>query len=614
MVRREIDGPARRIKMLRDTNPYHVFPRPMDAQGQLLPQFTWVATSLYKNLYEDLWPAPDGSSVAALDDRIEFLTPDDQWLTLSTDSEAMDVDNQAGEGDGDREGRGHLNDELDEDPTSIGFIPLKTYPALEIGPLSRLVMDRGDDTVFFIRPDYDVFLEHARSRVRKAPSLNSPTRFFVTGQPGIGKTFGCYYFLFRLLASGQSVFFLRSRTETLYFSGDGVQRNDRSTGPSECRSTGLAIQKSWVLIDVDDQAEWSCPEIFATARCIVWTSSPREPRMRNFVKRFGAERWYMKTWSSKEIAAVTERSKIDRSEILRRMDTGGPVARSLFPLALPHVTAQTLRRNINNALSTNIFNFKPFNDDVIRIEPLVVIDPSGRARLQRTDYSIEFLSAFIAEKTLDVAQNMFPELQKQLAATFDIETTRTLAGKVVEALMHRALKRGMELPKVFGPNRTIARTLALIGKAESFVRETAAADIAAQRPLYLRPKSQNFAAVDAILVTENTLSLIQTSLNDGHSRNFGTILRITSRLAGGAGVRVNSSWEVLYCLVGTTPNRVTRLVAGAKKTLVELQKLNAEDLCTQLSIPFAQVAHDRISKLRVVGYTFHSVQGFEEVA
>jgi len=176
--------------------------------------------------------------------------------------------------------------------------------------------------------------------------------------------------------------------------------------------------------------------------------------------------------------------------------------------------------------------------------------------------------------------------------------------------MHCALERGMELPKVFGPNSTVAQTLALIGKAESFVRETASYDIAAQRPLYL-PKSENFAAVDAILVTEDRLGFIQTSPSSG---NYATILRIVSRLARGAGVRVNSSWEVIYCVAGTTPRCVTSLVAEAKATLHELQTLNAKDLCTRLSIPFAQVAHDRISKLCVVGYTFHPKQGSEEVA
>ncbi|KAJ7753366.1 hypothetical protein DFH07DRAFT_941285 [Mycena maculata] len=377
----------------------------------------------------------------------------------------------------------------------------------------------------------------------------------------------------------------------------------------------VAVEKSWVLIDIDDQAEWSCPEIFTTARCIVWTSSPR-PRMNNFVKRFSAERW--------------ELFGMDQGEILRRMDIGGPVARSLFTVAASDVTTEGLTGDINSALSNNIFNFSPVdNHRVIRIEPLVVIDLSGRARLQRTDYSAEFMSSLIAEKTLDVLQNRFEKLQKQLAATPDIFTTRSLAGNVVEGLIHRSLQRvdpvglmagrrldqnsfgrGFEsrvkTTRRFSGYCVVSRVpqyhkgqLPKMGLMSKLIPGDYLADLFSRtnvgpkggygldprgRPLYLRPKSRNFATVDAILVTENMLGHIQTSLSDGHSRNFGTILRITSRLAKGADVRVNSSWEMIYCFVGTTPEPVTSLVAEAKRTLVGLQMLNAKDLCTQLSL------------------------------
>ncbi|KAJ7235726.1 hypothetical protein B0H12DRAFT_135199 [Mycena haematopus] len=363
----------------------------------------------------------------------------------------------------------------------------------------------------------------------------------VTGQSGIGMTVGCCYFLFRLLALGQPVFFLKSRTQTLYFSSDGVQTNISTTGPSEDDPTMLAIEKAWVLIDINDEAEWSCPEVFATARCVIWTSSPREPRMKEFVKRFGAERWYMKTWSSKEIAAVAERFEMDRGRILRRMHTGGPVVRSLFPVAAPGVTTETLRRDIHSALGTNIFKFNGIAginpvDCVLRIEPLVVIEASGRAHLQRTDCSTEFMSTLIEQITLDLLQNTsrFDMLQKQLAATFDIATTRTLAGKVVEALMYRSFERGIELPGIFSPNRTVGQTIALIGNVENLFPETAPTDLAAQRPLYLRPKSPNFPVVGAVVVTDNSLGFIQTSLCDGYS-NYGLFFRILVR---GAGVRM----------------------------------------------------------------------------
>ncbi|KAJ7797321.1 hypothetical protein B0H14DRAFT_59651 [Mycena olivaceomarginata] len=208
--------------------------------------------------------------------------------------------------------------------------------------------------------------------------------FFVTGQPGIGKCFGCYYFLFRLLALGQPVFFVNSPATVYYFSSDGVQITDET--PRNQPATVNALRASWVLIDMDDKSDWLPPQIFNRARCVIWTSSPRGSRMKGFVKRFGAEMWYMKAWSSKEIAAVTERLAIDRAKLLKRLDTGGPVARSLWG-GVPVPSPQTIDVTIKNALSGNIFAFMPMDasgEGVFLIQPLVVIDESGKACLQRT--------------------------------------------------------------------------------------------------------------------------------------------------------------------------------------------------------------------------------------
>lgn len=116
-----------------------------------------------------------------------------------------------------------------------------------------------------------------------------------------GKSFGSYYFLFRLLASGQSVFFINSVTETTYFSGEGAQTTQ---APPRSRLREV-IEKSWVIIDVEDGIDWSCPMVFRSARGVVWTSSPQKTRMHRFCKHFLTLPWYMKPWSTKEIAALT---------------------------------------------------------------------------------------------------------------------------------------------------------------------------------------------------------------------------------------------------------------------------------------------------------------------
>ncbi|KAG5639971.1 hypothetical protein DXG03_002070 [Asterophora parasitica] len=205
------------------------------------------------------------------------------------------------------------------------------------------------------------------------------------------------------------------------------------------------------------------------------------------------------------------------------------------------------------------------DERIMKIEHSVELDKSGQAHLQRTDYSVEFLSPYITQLSLDLMENKLEELQKHLFSN------------VVEGLMHRALVRGMKLPEVFSPHRIVAKTLALIGEAESFQVDTATTDISQQRPLYLQPKIETFAgAVSAIVVGETTLSLIQTSLNDIHTGNFGMILRIISRLAIAANVQVDSLWQLIYCIVGSTLRPGVKLVTQAQKILGELRKLTAE--------------------------------------
>ncbi|KAJ7224037.1 hypothetical protein GGX14DRAFT_386840 [Mycena pura] len=603
----------------------------------------------YETLRNTLWPADDNLAKGddeppALSSRTETLIPEDQWLFPSkkSGSDAMDVDDtdtdgdfdgeiegedpnngEDGEGgdegtdgdfDGEIEGEDPNNGEDgeggDEGPAEIRYINLKAHEVFAVGKLRAEVDLRGEKATFVVRHEYVLFMKHALRRLSHPPNDSFRGRFFVTG-----KSLGCYYFLFYLLALGQSVFFLDAPDSVLYFSRDGVQKTRQTLDTDDV--TREALRNSWVLIDVDDNTNWKPPLIVNSARCVIWTSSPRESRSTFFTKRFGAEVWYMKSWSLKEIAAVTARLDIEHDEVFSRLDAGGPVARSLWG-GTPVPTRQTIDVAIAGVIQANLFNFTPMDVQagvkpihrVYLVEPLVVVDESGRRRLQRTDYSAEFISVNIFHRVLQIAQENLEKVQSQLAAALNTSTTRSVAGKVFEGIMHRTLTRGMQLPAIFGPD-TVAGTLMLIGKAEDF-RVADTNDIAKKRPLYLRPESLNFAAVDAILVTRKKLGLIQVSLGSSHSRHFGTMLRIMSRLRRGARVDVGRLGEVIYCLVGINPERVQELVAEANRTLANLKTLDAQELCKELGIRHTQIACTRLSTFQVLGYTFDYKQGFAE--
>jgi hypothetical protein len=86
-----------------------------------------------------------------------------------------------------------------------------------------------------------------------------------------------------------------------------------------------------------------------------------------------------------------------------------------------------------------------------------------------------------------------------------------------------------------------------------------------------------------------------------------------SRLPRGAQVDVGRLGEVIYCLVGTDPERVHKLVAEASNTLAELKMFDAQKLSKELTMRYTRIAHTRLSTFRVVGYTFDHKHGFVEV-
>jgi hypothetical protein len=169
-------------------------------------------------------------------------------------------------------------------------------------------------------PEYLDFMAHATDPAERRRI------FFLTGQPGIGKqwffsilwyhahalrwagkSMGAYYFLFHLLASGQSVFFLPDTHNVYYFSEGGVEVARSDTHHLDDCSTIDAIRRSWIIIDVDygDSRRWYPSRWVQRGACVVWTSPFLKDRMYRFTSKFGATRWFMKPWSLEEISALT---------------------------------------------------------------------------------------------------------------------------------------------------------------------------------------------------------------------------------------------------------------------------------------------------------------------
>ncbi|KAG5641956.1 hypothetical protein DXG03_003926 [Asterophora parasitica] len=463
---------------------------------------------------------------------------------------------------------------VDEDapPPPLAYIDLRKHKALRMHELS-------DMNTLLIRHEYREFMAYA---------MNCPSgqrRFLLTGQSGIGKSVAACYILFVLLASRQSVFLITDPKRIYYFSDYGVQES--GTGhPSDMANphTRAAVRSSWVVIQVDGVRglESWMPEMWVDwAGGVVWSSSPHPSRtMNRFMKLFDADAWYMKPWTPEEIAAVTTLEGKDPKVIWERLMKTGPVARSLFGSQSP-VTDSI----VDCSHADNLYELadSEFGNILFLVRPQEVLNDTGTV-LERNTPSFHFLSNHIGD-------HVWKEVERHTDQQ-RVEKIRSPVGKLVESMLYHALiHRKVKLPAAFGGhgNATVAGHIELTGDAENFVFGSQSDS----RPLYLRPQSASFAAVDAILVTGTALCLIQSSLTPLYPPVVATLLRILSRLKAN-GIAVDSL-HLVFCLVGTHRRRIEELVLEAR------EKLEASPEAFELGI--SPIARTRLSKLKVTGLT-----------
>ncbi|KAJ7193493.1 hypothetical protein GGX14DRAFT_588873 [Mycena pura] len=508
-----------------------------------------------------IWPDTPWSSEITEPARLTqiiytYTEPDKQWLTIN--------------GDG---------DVPMSEPADAGDVPIgEPADAGDVGDNLAEVTIHEEKATFIVREEYKEFIKHALSH-------RSLFRCFVTGQPGIGKSSRCSGF--RAHGSRRQAVFrgaifphvpprlgkvciLGAGRQYLLLQRNGVQRLvDPKTVPTSF-DFQRALRNSWVLIDVDQDPMPNTT--YNLSPYVIWTSSPRDLRWRYFRKHFWpCERWFMKPWSAKEIMAAAFVSCFCCSS-----SEGGPS------------TAQDVSNDIGRALSGNPFavEAQPGTEGaqpvhaVFLIVPAIVKDDGGH-RLVRQNFYTEFLTPAVAEMTFALAENRMEQLQLHLSRAFDISSTRGVAGKLVEGLMHRSLRVACDF-----------RTFSAVARQSK------------NRASPVPPPTVAFAAVDAMVaLSDGRLVLLQTSLADTHSRDFGTMLRIIARLPNGAGVHVGDG--VFYCLVGSTDFRVRNLAHTVANTLTWLQGLSED---SPKKFRFGQIHHPFCFK--EVRFEVRSVENF----
>ncbi|KAJ7704338.1 hypothetical protein B0H17DRAFT_1193585 [Mycena rosella] len=561
-----------------------------------LPDFESIASSEHPvaRLWDVLWPATQcGPSFVAprLGEQLDISALASfigTWNPIDVFSNEMSADTGvAAEMDPDMD--------MADEELPVDYIDLKEHVKLRIRDLDTC-------STYIVREEYREFINilnarNARERV-----------FFLTGQPG--KSMGAYYLLFLLLASAREIFFLEAEHTVFHFSAYGVQMCTKNDALMADFATLDAVKRSWVIVDVEDNVsehwlpkKW-CKPCFA----MVWTSSPRPRRQRHFGKRFDAHVWHMKPWSSKEIKALTCTATIPRKFVQGSTPPVHTVARTLFKSATPDLVS--LKSVVDTAFENGIFSLLRTE----LVDQMFILGPNSSDRSSPVH---QFLSDAIIRLITALLPKHFDRIRAQLIEAFEFPDTRPLAGKLVECTLHRALVGNdddddaqQDLSADLGGGK-VAASIELVGTPKHFVLEARGKDKIAARPLYLRPQLSNFAAVDAIILTDTALTLWQSSVSESYSHILRTMILVLARLCGLGFRTAVQTLALLYCVVGLDERRVRKLMRKASKQLELLKGLPDEELAKELGVD-TPVSREQLKKMEVRGYTLHIRQGLQE--
>ncbi|KAJ7648507.1 hypothetical protein B0H17DRAFT_1215607 [Mycena rosella] len=175
-------------------------------------------------------------------------------------------------------------------------------------------------------------------------------------------------------------------------------------------------------------------------------------------------------------------------------------------------------------------------------------------------------------------------------------------GAIVEGLFHSALtepdpERIVDCSDIWG-FKTVKRTLVLFGNATDFSPESHEPAALRERPMYLRPNSLSFAAVDAIILAD-VVVYIQSSLSNSHTFVLCTIADIKSHLA--KFFPNISKLKQVYCLLGLDEPKVQKFVDSAYTKVCAARKQVAKRRRgTTPTGGFARISTDALDWLKLM--------------
>ncbi|KAJ6485948.1 hypothetical protein C8R45DRAFT_1098692 [Mycena sanguinolenta] len=268
--------------------------------------------------------------------------------------------------------------------------------------------------------------------------------------------------------------------------------------------------------------------------------------------QWSAETWYMRPWALRELDTVISLEfPSEREELLTRMQERGPIPRDVFGRSDIKSADECLDQAIMAAI--NKVSYTSWAGDVV-VHRVFLITP---------------------HEIVDEATGKSREVYvTRLTIAFDAVGIRLAAGTLFENVLHGSLQRGetdsTAVQDIFGVS-TVSAAVMLAGEATKFVVEGGKDAETSERPLYLRPFSSTFAAVNSIFITAGAVYLIQCALGESHPFVVKTLLLILHRLDTNLGIDL-SKLQLVYCIIGSEGARVKQIVNETDTKLEELKK------------------------------------------
>ncbi|PKK65793.1 hypothetical protein RhiirC2_868652 [Rhizophagus irregularis] len=275
-------------------------------------------------------------------------------------------------------------------------------------------------------------------------------RYFITGNPGIGKTYFGRLLLITLLKKGKTVL-MDHKDFTLY-----INPKEKMTFRVNTDEYKLFAQDSdtWCIID---EREPQISHDFNVGKLIM-VSSPKKELIKDFVKASKCKSMYMPVWEKDEVLDYCELLKIDSiTLVMEKFKLCGGIARLIFDPSMNLKCIEKIIERAVTSIDSKILDYqgKTVNDDELTYKLIHIHTnlPSDDEEDPYTDSIYYFASEHVANFCLEkLKKDNNKELRKFMNNAKDISEMGSLHGQLFEMICHVILRSGKDFPVRELPN------------------------------------------------------------------------------------------------------------------------------------------------------------------